>query len=82
MSVAEASDNAVVPSIGRRAVDLARDGRTPSDEGADHLVRLAMGRRDVLAAALADLGGPEASWDVACAQLLLSRAIELTDGSR
>ena len=79
MSVVEAFDrNVIAPSIARRAVDLARDVRTPSDDGAEHLVRLAMGRRDTLSAALAELRSRDASSDVACAELLLARAITLT----
>jgi hypothetical protein len=80
MSVVDAFDRRVlVPSIARRAVDLARDARTPSDDGAEHLVRLAMGRRDTLAAALAELQLHAASSDVVCAELLLARAIALAD---
>jgi hypothetical protein len=83
MSAVDFFDSSVVvPTVARRAVDLARDVRTPTDDGADHLVRLAMGRRDVLTAALIELGASDPSWDRDCAELLLARAIELTDGSR
>jgi hypothetical protein len=83
MSVVETFDRSVlVPSIVRRAIDVARDTRTPPDDGADHLVRLAMGRRDVLAAALAELDTRDPSSDIACAELLLARAIALVDDGR
>jgi hypothetical protein len=83
MSVVETFDRSViVPSITRRAVDLARDVRTPSDEGADHLVRLAMGRPDILTAALDDLRTRDPSPDVACAELLLVRAVARADDPR
>jgi hypothetical protein len=80
MSVVEAFDlGVVVPSIARRAVDLARDVRVPTDDGAEHLVRLVMGRRGALAAALVELGSHKPSSEVACAELLLARAIHLAD---
>lgn len=80
MSVVETFDRSVVvPSLTRRAIDLARDVRTPADDGAEHLVRLATGRPDILVAALDDLGAYEASTDIAYAELLLVRALELAD---
>jgi hypothetical protein len=83
MSVVDAFDRTVVvPSIARRALDLARDVRTPTDDGAEHLVRLAMGRREALAAALAELESRESASDVACAELLHVHALYLADGGR
>ena len=63
-------------SIARRAVDLALDGRVSVDEGADHLIRLAMGRRAPLENAIRELGfASPSSPDEACACLLLQRAL-------
>jgi hypothetical protein len=63
-------------SVARRAVDLARDELVPTDDGAQHLQRLAKGRRATLEAALDELSAsasitPEAE----CARWFLVQAI-------
>jgi hypothetical protein len=63
-------------SIAARAVDLARDGRLPLDDGADHLRRLADSEHARLEAALAELPVVlDADPAVECARRLLHRAL-------
>lgn len=72
----------IVTSLVRRAVDLARDTSVSSDEGAEHLQRLAMGRRDSLDEAIAHLAAVrDASPAVECAHGLLVRAVDRIDAS-
>lgn len=62
--------------LARRAIDLARDVLVPSDDGAEHLLRLSMGRREVLQDALTELDRQPPSAAVVCARRLLVSAIE------
>jgi hypothetical protein len=69
---------ALASTLARRAVDLARDGRTASDDGAEHLCRLAGGHRDVLSAPLSELCDTEGRpCELECARMLLTRALRL-----
>jgi hypothetical protein len=72
----------VALSLAHRAIELARDVRTPSTDGVEHLVRLAMGRRETLAAALAELERKRPTTEVVCAHLLLDRAIDVVEHRR
>jgi hypothetical protein len=69
----------VAVALARRAVDLARDVRMPSQEAAGHLTRLAMGRADALTEAVQELGAMELRpVDAECARRLLLQAISVT----
>jgi hypothetical protein len=76
----ERSDLAL--ALARRAVDLSRDGRVPICDGAEHLVRLAMGRREVLKAALSQLEREPSTSEIACAHLLVTAAIDRIERTR
>lgn len=79
MSLVETIGSDVAPAVARRAVDLARDARTPATDGAEHLTRLSLARRDVLEAALAELERRPPSVDGECASGLVARAIDMLD---
>jgi hypothetical protein len=66
-------------SLARRAVDLARDERILTLDGAEHLARLAMGRKTTLEVALAELGRASPSPEAVCAHRLLVKAISLVE---
>ena len=64
-----------VTSIARRALDLAHDPQSTTEESIDHLRRLARGRHDVLLGALRDLAHEDGGPDVVCARHLVVQAM-------
>ena len=83
MSVVEAARSRDIGlSVARRAVDIAGDSLVRTEDGADHLVRLARGRCDVLEAALGALPERTSSAAALCARGLLLRALHLAGGRR